>query len=54
MSFTERIAEEVGDLDDPADGCASISLDVFMCALDQVQMTKCLWVGRWLRSSSQD
>ena len=53
MSFAERIAE-ASDFDDPVNGCASISLDVFIRALDQVQMTRCLWVGRWVRSSSWD
>ena len=34
--LTERIADKMGDLDDPIDGCGGISLDDFICALNQV------------------
>ena len=49
ISSTERIADELGDLDDPVDGCSNISLDVFIGARDQIQMAKGVGVGRWVR-----
>lgn len=47
LACTERVADDLSNLEDPVYGCASISLDIFECALNQVKMAS----GEWARCS---